>query len=253
MTLLFDKPADYYISIGDITNTGREDEFHGILNIIQQFPQHDLFKMVIGNHDLYDMNMDVVEKLIPTPLNYHIVHEDVCLIFLNTSINVDEAAHNERELLLEHGGQLNEEQLVWLDKLVTEHHDKKIIIFAHHPLYDTTYLSTKLYAYVRETPQVLEILEKHKQPSFYINGHKHADSIVQRKNWTFIQVADVINQPTVRDLEITDSYFKMTYRELDPYYAQIGRFLGTRMYVYNLNHYAYQGESMRNITIQFKS
>lgn len=253
MMLLFENPADYYISIGDLTNTGREDEFRGIFNIMKQFPQYDLFKMVIGNHDLYDMNMDVVEKIIPTPLNYYIVEEDTCLIFLNTSINDTEASYGARVLMLEHGGQLSKEQLDWLDNLVTLHHDKKLVIFAHHPLYDTTYLSTKIYAYVRETEQVLNILEKHQLPSFYINGHKHADSIVQKNNWTFIQIADVINQPTVRDIEITDKHFNLTYRELDPYYAQIGRFIGTKMHdVYHLNHYAYQGESERHLTIPFK-
>lgn len=246
----FNKEADYYISIGDMTNTGRPDEYAGVYRLIDHFGKSDRFRMVLGNHDLYSVDRDVAKTLIRNSLYYAIEAEGVCLLFIDTPIN-DSEVPALKAINFHYGGEILSEQMNWIRQKFEANRDKPIVLFSHMPIYDTTYLSTRQYAYIRQSQELLEILQEHPQPVIFINGHKHSDSIVQRGHCTFIQMVDVLNHPTIRDINITNCYFEMTTQDLDPAYAQIGRYLGTKMYVYNLNYYGYQGEENRKIRIEF--
>lgn len=239
---LFSQPADYYVSIGDLTNTGHPNEYAGIKSIIRKYDHHDQFQFTVGNHDMYIPTKVWVEDFFATPLNRYFVQDDICVIFIDTT---------RQQHTFDWSGYMDERQLAWLDQVLMENADKTIIIFAHHPVYNTTMFSTDDKASIVAEVPIREILNKHKRKAFYICGHVHADSIVHENNWTYVQIAAVLDQPVVRNIEITDHALTITSESIGEDFRQLGSWLGCRMNHFRLVERGYQGDSNRHMSIEF--
>ncbi|WP_124059469.1 metallophosphoesterase family protein [Vaginisenegalia massiliensis] len=242
MAQLFSRPADHYVSIGDLTNLGTMMEFMAIHRIIERHLGTASFFQVLGNHDLYTQTRLALQPQIKQDFYFSFVQDGVCVIGLDT---------NREKSLLDWSGYVDTDQLSWLSQQLTEHQDKVILIFAHHPLYDTTLYSTAdKKAVVPECP-LAEVLASHKGPGVYVCGHTHADSIVERDNWTYIQLADVMNQPCIRDLEIDSQGVRISGQMMDDFFRQQGLWLGSRMRHFAITDRGYQGEENRQYQRQF--
>ena len=239
---LFSQPADYYISIGDLTNTGYIEEFNGVQSFIQKYDQQNKFQFTVGNHDAYGPTKAEISAHMKTDLYRVIVQDNLCMIFLDTV---------RQQNVMDWSGYMDQEQLSWLEETLAAHSDKTVIIFAHHPIYDTTLFSTDdKNSIIPEIP-IMDILNKHLGKAFYICGHVHADSIVQVNNWTFVQIAAVIDQPTIRDIEIDDHHFTIQTTNISEEYRQIGNWLGSNMLFFGMSVEGYQGLENRNISLEF--
>lgn len=239
---LFSKPADHYISIGDLTNTGHPEEVTGVTTVIRKYDQHNQFQLTVGNHDMYIPTKEHLETFFSTKLYRYFVEDELCVIFLDTT---------RQQHTFDWSGYMDQAQLDWLSQVLSENEDKTIIIFAHHPVYNTTMFSNQEKASVVPEVPLHDVLKKHTKKAFFICGHVHADSIVHQDNWTFVQIAAVLDQPFVREIELTSNSFTITTDGLGEDIRQVGSWLGCRMNHFKLADRGFQGDSNRHIHLEF--
>lgn len=236
----FDMTCDFHVSIGDLTNMGTEEEFTEVLGLIQAYDYQQDFQLVIGNHDAYSLPKDAIQDCIQQPL-YGKLYEDesYCILKIDTNRVMDK---------VDYSGTLSLEQLEWLAQEVPQHKGQTLIILAHHPVYRTTYWSDNiLYAIDPKLP-IQEILNQHQGQGIYVNGHTHADSIVEQGQWLYVQIANFYDQPYFRSIEIDSRQIKIEAIPLSKYYQQLGIWLGANTDYFALNKRGYQGEHHRNFT-----
>lgn len=190
----FKMEADYYVSIGDLTNFGKEDELQEVYQMIHQYDKR--FIHTLGNHDLYGIPRDEVLEIAKSKQNFMIETDQAILTFLETARDHDHE---------DHSGILSEEQLQWLEEVIQESGEKLIIIFAHHPVYDTTLNSNFPYLSIVPEIPIHNILQKKKGMGIYVNGHNHHDSIETINNWTFVQASAVLDDQSIRIMDINES------------------------------------------------
>ena len=165
------------MSIGDLTNCGTEQELTEIYEKINGY--HKSLILTIGNHDLYSMSREMVSQLINQKVNHSIDLDEVKLIFWETAREMDKENF---------GGTVTEEQLIWLQRELEESGDKAVILFGHHPIYDTTFRSNYNKLSIDPEMDVYSVLKNKKGSAIYVCGHNHYDSVVQKDNWTFVQI-----------------------------------------------------------------
>jgi 3',5'-cyclic-AMP phosphodiesterase len=190
----FSIASDYYVSIGDLTNFGTMQELKEVYEKINSYNKP--FFHTIGNHDLYFMSREHVSTLINQKVNHSIDFDQVKLIFWETAREMDYEVY---------GGIVTDEQLTWLQKELEEAGDKTVILFGHHPIYDTTFRSNYKNLSIDPEIDVYSVLKNKKGgKGIYVCGHNHYDSIVEKDNWTFVQIAAVLDVPGVRIFEIEE-------------------------------------------------
>lgn len=190
---LFEIDAEYYISIGDLTNYGTDREIKGVYDIINKHGKK--FIHVLGNHDVYgNSKNNVIEQT--GQKRYHAIDtKHAIFAFIDTTRDQD---------LENWGGIIDNEQLEWLTDIVNNNDAKPLIIFGHHPVYQTTAFSDKDMFSIDPSIPIWELLQKRKTKGIYINGHNHYNSITDKEQWTFVQLAAILDQPAVRILDIDD-------------------------------------------------
>lgn len=194
----FSVPADLYVSIGDLTNFGRIDELEEVYAMIRK--HNKPFKHVLGNHDLYAMPREAVLS-ISGQERFHMLSTDEAILgFLDTA----------REQNYEDwGGTMSEVQQYWLEAVIEESKDLPLILFAHHPVYATTQNSKKEKRCIHPEVPVWQILSKKQGIGLYVNGHNHSNSLAVRGQWTFLQLAAVLDEQAVRIIEVSDSFISI--------------------------------------------
>eukprot|EP00130_Batrachochytrium_dendrobatidis_P008394 XP_006683269.1 hypothetical protein BATDEDRAFT_93032 [Batrachochytrium dendrobatidis JAM81] len=199
----FSTPADLYVSIGDLTNYGLQEEYEAIYKLINE--QEKPFIHVFGNHDTYGLlRHDVLN--ITKQKRYHAITTDkAVLAFLDTTREQNYDVW---------GGTLDIEQQDWLTEVVEHSGELPIIVFAHHPVHETTMHSDRENQSIHPDIPIWDILKKKQGKGLYINGHNHCISIAEREQWTFIQLAAVLDQQATSVIHLADSEIKIDYIEL---------------------------------------
>ncbi|MNC49079.1 hypothetical protein D3C75_982290 [compost metagenome] len=90
-----------------------------------------------------------------------------------------------------------------------------MLVFAHHPVYDTTTRSTDEKASVHQDIPLWSILQRKKGSGVYFNGHTHVDSIATKGNWTFVQVSACLDQHAFRVVEVGNSEIRISATDVD--------------------------------------
>ncbi|MBS4190613.1 metallophosphoesterase [Bacillus sp. FJAT-49705] len=194
----FNQEADLYVSVGDLTNFGTKDEFEEVYEYIRSYNKP--FYQTLGNHDVYSMSRREVLEL--TKMNGNLImEEEAILLLLETGRELDTVNFD---------GWVTNEQLEWLEKVIDDSGEKTMIVFAHHPIYDTTAHSNKNMLSIHPSIDLWSVLNKKRGKGIYVNGHTHADSIVEKENWTFVQISAVLDDQSVRILEIDHDQFSVT-------------------------------------------
>jgi Icc protein len=185
--------AEFHISIGDLTHEGLPEEFDYVLNRIGSSERS--FIHVLGNHDSYLLpKADIVA--ITGQQRYHAIEsEEAMLIFLDTTKEMNRA---------DWGGEMDAEQLQWLQDQLEKSGNKPVFIFAHHPVYGTTARSSMEKMSIDPRIDMLAVLNKKKGPGFYFCGHNHVNSIVQQDGWHYIQTAACLDVPAFRRVELKE-------------------------------------------------
>ncbi|MBS4197350.1 metallophosphoesterase family protein [Lederbergia citri] len=179
--------ADFHVSIGDLTHLGLESEFLNVYKYIKQFNRN--FRTVLGNHDVLSLPKEKIISLTRQPTYESIETEEYLFLFLDTT--------KEFEL---HGWGLDQEQWQWLEKQMDLAPQKPLLIFAHHPVPETTVFSPK--GEIESFQDIRPFLKKRNGLVVYFNGHTHTYSYVQQNNIHFIQAGAAICEPGVLLIEL---------------------------------------------------
>ncbi len=188
----FAQEADLYLSLGDITHFGALAEYRGVYSIIEEAKKdNQRFLQVVGNHDLYKFSKKSYQRLTNMDLYWSEDHPEAKLIFLDTS----RARHPGKK-----SGRMSMEQVLWLEKEFEEAEDKLCIVFAHHPISRIEILDDR--GQVIEGFSLMDVLETKDNGGIYVNGHLHKDRFSVKNNWAFLQFNDILDEPTIRIIEI---------------------------------------------------
>ncbi|MDQ0427385.1 putative phosphodiesterase [Planomicrobium stackebrandtii] len=196
----FSIPADLYVSIGDLTNFGTQDELADVYSIVEKHGKP--FKHVLGNHDVYGMTRKEVLAITQQQRFHQISTDSVVLAFLDTA---------QEQNYANWGGTMDPLQQDWLSAVVKETESRPLILFGHHPIHGTTKNSTKDKRCIHPDIPVWEILSQKTGVGLYVNGHNHFNSIAARENWTFLQLAAVLDEQAIRLIEVSESLLSIDY------------------------------------------
>ncbi|WP_181430005.1 metallophosphoesterase family protein [Paenibacillus illinoisensis] len=195
--------ADFHISIGDLTHEGTAQEFGSIFSFLSRSERN--FIHVLGNHDTYSIPKHEISKLTGQDRYRAIDTPHAKLIFLDTTQEMNPA---------DWGGELDEEQLTWLKEELTNSHDKQVLIFGHHPVFDTTARSTLDKLYIRPQDELKSIFNNQPEGGIYFCGHNHINSIVKQGKWHYVQTAACLDVPAYRVIEVHEGQVEITHHPI---------------------------------------
>jgi 3',5'-cyclic-AMP phosphodiesterase len=185
--------ADYHISLGDLTHEGFPEEFEYVFNRIGSSGRN--FIHVLGNHDALSIPKTDILTITGQERYQAIDTEEAKLIFLDTTKEMNRA---------DWGGEIDPDQLEWLQSHLEKSGDKPVFVFAHHPVYGTTARSTLEKLSIQPEIGMKDLLNKKKGSGFYFCGHNHVNSIVLQDGWHYIQTAASLDIPAFRVVELKD-------------------------------------------------
>ncbi|QGS69280.1 hypothetical protein CV093_16035 [Oceanobacillus sp. 143] len=151
----FSTPADLYVSIGDLTNYGLQKEYEAIYKLINE--QEKPFIHVFGNHDTYGLLRNDVLNLTKQKRYHAITKENAVLAFLDTTREQDYNVW---------GGTLDIEQQEWLSEVVEQSGELPVIVFAHHPVHETTMHSDRENQSIHPDIPIWDILKRSKAKDY---------------------------------------------------------------------------------------
>ncbi|WP_282020599.1 metallophosphoesterase family protein [Planomicrobium okeanokoites] len=225
MAHFFSVPADLYVSIGDLTNFGTQDELEGIYAIIDQHQKP--FVHVLGNHDVYAMPREEVLKITKQDRFHSLSTDSAVLAFLDTA---------QEQNYEDWGGTLDLEQQFWLADVVADSGNRPLLVFGHHPVYGTTKNSSKEKRSISPDIPMWDLLNNKQNAGLYVNGHNHFNSIAAREQWTFLQIAAVLDEQAVRVIDISEAMISIDYVPfVDPNLRQQARNIGNAIDHFSLN------------------
>ncbi|MCJ1907771.1 metallophosphoesterase family protein [Planococcus ruber] len=221
----FSIPADLYVSIGDLTNFGLKEELVQVYDMINRHGKP--FIHVLGNHDVYAQTREKVLSLTGQQRYHSITLESAVLAFLDTAKEQD---------FEDWGGTLDAEQIDWLGNVIEKSGNLPLLVFAHHPVHATTANSEKDKLCISSDIPVWELLNKKQGSGLYVNGHNHFNSITERSQWNFVQLAAVLDEQAVRIIEVTDSQISIDSVDLyDPDLYTRAQYIGNAISHFGLN------------------
>ncbi|MEH7123671.1 metallophosphoesterase [Bacillus sp. JJ1773] len=216
--------ADLHVSLGDLTNFGHYSELLGIYTLLKRKEKN--FIHVLGNHDLYAQPRENVLKITDQARYHSFSTDEAVFAFLDTAKEMD---------FEDWGGWIDEEQLQWFENVVKESGSKPLLVFAHHPVYDTTKRSDSDKGSIHPSIDMWRILDQKDGIGVYFNGHTHVDSIVRQKNWTFVQTSACLDQQAFRHIEITSE--EITVQAID---VENESLIESAAVIYNnINHFTH--------------
>lgn len=225
MAHFFSVPADLYVSIGDLTNFGTQDELEGIYAIIDQHQKP--FVHVLGNHDVYALPREEVLKITKQDRFHSLSTDSAVLAFLDTA---------QEQNYEDWGGTLDLEQQFWLADVVADSGNRPLLVFGHHPVYGTTKNSSKEKRSISPDIPMWDLLNNKQNAGLYVNGHNHFNSIAAREQWTFLQIAAVLDEQAVRVIDISEAMISIDYVPfVDPNLRQQARNIGNAIDHFSLN------------------
>lgn len=196
-----EEEADLHISIGDLTHEGTAEELQSIFAILSESGRS--FIHVLGNHDTYSIPKRDIAVITDQERYRAIDTPHAKLLFLDTT---QEMNHTDW------GGELDEEQLLWLTRQLEGSQEKQVLLFGHHPVFDTTSRSTLDKLYIRPRDEMRSVLNRKLGGGIYFCGHNHMNSIVKQGDWHYVQTAACLDVPGYRVIEIQENVVTVSHR-----------------------------------------
>ncbi|CAG7626211.1 metallophosphoesterase family protein [Paenibacillus allorhizosphaerae] len=193
--------ADYHISLGDFTNEGFPEEFSFVFEQIRGCKEARQFIHVLGNHDTYNIPKTEILSITGQQRYCRMETEEAVLVFLDTTKEMSPK---------DYGGEVDPEQMAWLENVLQQSADKPVFMFGHHPLPDTTALSDRNMLRIHPEFDVWSAMQKKSGRGYYFCGHNHVNSIVNRDQWHFVQTAACLDIPAFRMIEYVNGKLFVT-------------------------------------------
>ncbi|MGQ7886010.1 metallophosphoesterase family protein [Paenibacillus sp. WC2504] len=191
--------GDAHISLGDLTNYGHSSELRDVYALLRESDR--TFYHALGNHDLYAQTRREVLEITGQHRYHAVENEKAVLVFLDTAKEMD---------FEDWGGSVDEEQLTWFEDVITASGTKPVLVFAHHPIHNTTTNSDKDKGSIHPSIDMWKILSKKEGVGIYFNGHTHIDSIVKQNNWTFVQLSACLDQHGLRIVDVEQDEIRIS-------------------------------------------
>lgn len=193
---IFSLKSDIVISLGDLVLDGLKEEMDEVYAHVKGNFYH-----ILGNHDRIKFSLN---ELIDNKFR----HGDTFLMYNQCDIILLETARDKNSQ--NWGGTLSDLQILWLKKCVEKNPEKPLLIFAHHPIFNTVRKSNYDMYSIDKNCEILPILKSRKGLCFYISGHTHTDDILRDGNIIFISASSVIDARIIRTLDISkkEIYYK---------------------------------------------
>lgn len=240
---IFEEEADYYISLGDLTNFGREDELRGVFDLIEETGKKDRFVHVIGNHDLYSFTADELIEMTGQNYNYSVETDEAKLIFINSAYDIN---------FEKYSGHLSQEEVAWLGDEIEGAGEKPCLVFAHHPVYDTVLRSNFENLSIEPSVGIEKALARKKEgQGVFLAGHNHHESIESRNNWTFVNLDAFIDHPKYSLIEIDNTKIEVSSVdiEISEEQEEAREVIGSNMPYFNLIPFSRGTSKHREIKI----
>ncbi len=152
------------IITGDLAHHGAGTEYARLKGALAECPLP--VSLLIGNHDKRATFRDCFPETPVDEAGFIQSYQDIDgfrLVFLDT---VDETAE------IAHSGFLCETRLAWLDRVLTEAADRKVIVFMHHPPITTGFNAMDRIG-LRNRAELATALQRHPNVCQLIGGHVH--------------------------------------------------------------------------------
>lgn len=170
---------NFVVFLGDNVDKSNEKDIISFMNEISSIEMP--YYVALGNHDAYTVSgvdkqryIDIVQAFnrnqkYNKSYYYFKPNKDIICAVLDVSFNFSPSKH----------GYMYDEQVEWVDKLLSENPNKLFIIFQHVPIvpprkeYDRSLLDTEKYA---------AVLKKHSNIIILSAGHYHVESVKNDEN-----------------------------------------------------------------------
>lgn len=209
--------GDYHIALGDVTNFGNKEELKYICNAMKNDGVN--FIHVIGNHDSYNSSKKEILQETNQERYFSIQDKEVRVIIIDSTLETNHECW---------GGYIDQEQLQWLENEIISAKGETVLIFSHHPVYDTTALSREENLYINPIDELNRILSLHKGRGVFFCGHNHVNSICKRDNWYFVQTAAMLDINAFRVVDITENEINFDYKKVNGV-SELSKFIGSNM------------------------
>lgn len=106
-------------------------------------------------------------------------------------------------------GNIDEEQLKWLDKELSKSKDDIVLIFMHGPLVEPLHSSSHT---VLNADEALQVINKYKNPIAIFSGHYHTTKITQVANVLHVSTPSLVSYPNAfRIVKISNQKKKVIF------------------------------------------
>ncbi len=204
---------DAVFAIGDTTDNGQPEEFDGLHAVARRTGLS--FITVNGNHDLLNQTKSQIARWTGNPnpyftLKYHPLNgahgqnsrEASSFVVLDTPKELSPK---------DHGGYVGPEQLSWLKGQIDESGDRPLFVFGHHPVQGATRWAAFPMLNIDNSRDVkFAFFRKQEGEAFYFCGHNHANSIIRRQNWSFVQTAAPLRTCDFRVIDFSPEEVKIS-------------------------------------------
>jgi hypothetical protein len=214
---VLDEKPDLVLAIGDTVDNGYPEEFEGLHACARRTGLS--FYTVNGNHDLLNLTKDEIARWTGNRQRYYTVNQNS---FSGEAASANGEAASfvvldtpKEKSPKDHGGYVDGEQIMWLKHQIENSASHPLFVFGHHPLVNATRWATFPMLNIDNSKEVkLAFYHKQQGPAFYFCGHNHANSIIRRNNWTFVQTAAPLRTQDFRVVDFTESEVEIRTVEL---------------------------------------
>lgn len=184
--------VDFVMFTGDLIDKPFEKELHAILPYLEKLNAPWYFSF--GNHDICiggylskKVYFDILREANPNfsytkPYYSFVPKHGYKVIVLDSNIDTE----------LTSQGYIYPEQLEWLDNELASSKKDVVLIFSHVPLVEPFPSPNHR---MRNAEQVMDVIEKYKNPIGVFTGHYHAAKIVQKGNILYVMSPALISYP----------------------------------------------------------
>lgn len=202
---------DFIIFTGDNIDKANPKDLDTFLTIIKGLKARPY--VIAGNHDLFkskgmtkEYYMQTVRKKLGSyhsnKSNYVFKKGDIVFITMN----------GVKELIPGANGYFRQEELIWLDKMLTKYKNKKLVIIQHFPLLNTFVKTHQLY----KKEDYEQVLAKHNNVIAIVSGHYHENREEKEGDIYHIVTKNFSNNTYYKLIEI-DEENNMVYTMLIDY------------------------------------